>query len=225
MKADSYKYIGEFRYKPLPKVLDLRGEIVQNLLGGSLTEWVIGKDRVDVISTDQSKGAFVSFRNCGFATLDEKDIGTLIDALQKATKLLPEQHYGRVGIRLTSLYATKKTFQALIKNFQSDIMKNDFLKKGPLKVNLKDVGLSYILEGEERRLQLNIGPMQKSQARNFFPKKKLPNVGIFIDIDCYRTLTVRNNFKDVRRFVYFARQEIESLGNYVAGVIEGSDGR
>lgn len=216
------KYVVEFRYRPIPRVVDCRGDLAEAMTSRSLTEWVIGKDRVDVFNPERSEAVFVSYQNCGIAIEGSSEpIDGLLGLLQKAVKQLPDQDYQRFGLRLTSYIKTDKAFSSLLKNFQSKLTYDAFLDQAPQKVKIDDIALVYDLSTGEDKIHLQVGPMRAEQAKGFFSTREdVPATGIFIDLDIFSEPKFGVSFKDARRFVWSARPKAESLCKYITQLIE-----
>jgi len=221
------KYVIEFRYRPIASAVDRRGDLADVMTSKSLTEWVIGKDRVDVFNPERNKAIFVSYQNCGIALEGESgSVDSLLTSVQNAVKRLPEQDYQRFGLRLTSYVKTNRPFSSLLKSFQAKLTQENFLNKAPKKVQVDDIALVYDLSAGQEKIHLQVGPMKADQAGGFFStQEEIPETGVFIDVDIFSQPNPGATFKDARRFVFSARPLAESFCKHVCEIVEAQNAK
>jgi len=92
---------------------------------------------------------------------------------------------------------------------------------------LVDVGISYDIEKDHSMYHLTSGPMKRSQAIEVFQvkKEKLPERGIFVDLDIYRKGEMFYG-ADYRRsrMIAFVRESFSKGEKVVSEFLEGLDG-
>lgn len=217
-----YKYIAEFRYVPVAEMLDMRGKIAVAMLRGELEDWNITGNRVDVANKAKTKGVFVEHRHAGFAVEGEDAVDDLLQVVQEGMKIIPNLKYGRLGLRLTTIVGSNSTFSDLRKRIEAKLMKVDGVGKKPINSKLDDVGLSYVFSFDDgSKMNVTLGPMEEEQAKEYFNEHDtVPKVGIFLDLDCSLLNKPDTGLKEVKRFVHFAKQKVDSYRDHFLKVIE-----
>lgn len=189
----------EIRYKSAPTFFDCRGEII-NEAKRYFKHWVIsGDNSVEVIDDERKFRGFVSERNAG-ASMSEPHTGVFSDTSRNfldKTMALTNTTYDdikRIGVRLKFALPVDKQFADLVTVFENNLFKDGLQKKlGDFKI--VDVGVPLNFEIDGKKCNVKIGPMEKKQFSLFFPDlENLPNVGVFIDFDCFI-----DNFKSLSR--------------------------
>lgn len=202
MKNYYSKYIAEFRFLPIAPFLDVRGGVVEKMLGGYLDEWIVDGNRVDVINTKARAAVFVSIHNSGFATEDKSDFNLIFKTLEDGLSILPETKFTRLGFRQITIMNYEKEFKDLVELFESKTLGKLPKSIKESSIELEDLALVFNFIGEGFGLNAQVGPMKKEQAKNIFSdKSKVFNNSIFIDSDYFINKPQVSNFKTVKKFV------------------------
>jgi hypothetical protein len=204
------KHIAEFRYLPMPLVLDKRGQVADKMLDGYLDKWITRSNRVDVLSEVDNAGAFISFTNSGFAAEGTGGFSVFLDALERGLEEIPTPKFTRIGFRELSLTATDLDFAKLLSKFETSLLRVPSSFKNA-ETSVSDIGITYILKLTTGNVRLQVGPMEISQASEIFDSESLPQVGLFLDIDFYRESPKVKTFKNLREFVQVAEKGISSI--------------
>src|SRR3989344_3850895 len=105
--ADIVKHLFEIRYTPFPTILDKRGQITESLLDDLFDTWIIGQNRIDLMSKkNNSVACFISFTNYGLGSeapnASEFFVEKSRELIKKAWTITTPQRYVRIGVRTTS---------------------------------------------------------------------------------------------------------------------------
>lgn len=183
---------------PNPQFLDARGEVASSLLSDEFSQWIVSKDRVEVRA--EKAMVFASHFNIGFITFEKERIPECLNRMDEGLKLLGDLPPARWGVRIFSLIPSKKAFSTLLSSYKSKLLK--FSPKDFSKIDgaLVDVGISYVFKSERDKYHLTSGPMERKQAKMYFPEDDLPKNGIFIDLDVFREKDdfYRDDFRRLR---------------------------
>ena len=182
----------EIRYKPIPKLLDYRGALVEAIANHmELPQWKIIENRIDIYDDDNTKHAFVSYRNAGFVVNDADTKNYFSD---QAVKLFLYLHrlpgfeekpfVERIGIRTRFCKPYGGTFESLLENYSKKYMGVTDQAAKILNGKLADIGGSVNYSSGQGNYNIGSGPMKSEQIRNFVDtEKEIPEVGLFFDID------------------------------------------
>lgn len=226
------EHILEIRYRPNPKVLDLRGTWAESISKHmELEHWRIIENRVDLFDEDQSLHVFVGFRNAGCIALDPPTRNFFPD---KAAKLLTHlfglDGFGdplfveRLGVRSKFCTAYSGTFDALTELYASNYLcltPNAYKAVGQ-KVKLIDIGGPLNFADHLGNFNTMSGPMTAAQFPQFFKKDEgFPDVGLYFDNDYWvrpaKNLAGREVVPKVRSFATEAWDRSERVAAVVFG--------
>ena len=104
-------------------------------------------------------------------------------------KTVNEPFIHRIGVRKKTLYPYNNKFQELVTLFNANYICIPDVLLTKLDLDIKDVGYPLIFKKDDYIVRTNCGPVEKQQIEVFFPHYPskdivLPEVGIYIDIDC-----------------------------------------
>lgn len=215
------KFIFELRYKPNARMLDFRGSWAESISEHmQLSEWTIIENRIDVYSKDARNRAFVGFGNSGFVTNDVPSKNYFEDQAVKFIKFVlglkgfdTPLFVNRLGIRSMFFRPFEGKFVDLLERYATRFlcMTKDVVEI--MKAELTDIGGPLVFKGVDCNFTTMSGPMKEDQAKQFLQRSdKLPDVGLYFDIDYWKKpeQLVPNN--DILEFV--ARSSKESWDKY-----------
>ena len=178
------KYVSEIRFIPRPDFLDMMGKMANALVNSSFTNWKISQNRVEVTNKDSL--FFVTYSSLGFVTVKKDEMKDCMERLSIALNILGDLPPTRWGVRIYTIASSNKQFPKLLDEYKKELLNfkpSDFSKIGG---ELKDVGVSYVFQRDAQKYHIQTGPMEKEQAKDFFPDAKLTKRGIFVDLDIYK---------------------------------------
>ena len=186
------EYIFEVRYKPNPKIMDLRGnwaELISEHL--SLPHWLIVENRIDIFNNDKNELAFVGFRNSGFTCFNSPTENYFPEKAVKFFKFLSDLKgfekplfVERLGVRSKFISAYKEDFSKLLDLFIVRYINLTEKAKKEIDATLIDIGAPLNFVDHLGNFNTMSGPMKKEQMKVFITKADTyPEVGLFYDID------------------------------------------
>lgn len=187
------KYVFEFRYKPSALVVDKRGEIASALAIDTFSSWRIRENRIDFASElNQSIRSFLSYKNMGLATSNKNSDTFFIEESKKFIKNawphIPFSKMMRVGARSTFYIEVNQPFEEAMQKINNKLLKPNNEISLLLKGEVTDSAYTIDIVDGISKLNINVGVMVKDQAlEQFEPQDDFPDVGLFIDIDTFRT--------------------------------------
>lgn len=217
------KHLVEIRHKPNSRFLDKRGEIAETLSGSLFDEWNISSNKINFSNKEkEDAGAFISYRNLGLFT----DYPNTKDVFVEKAKIFVRSSWNyfeknkitRVGVRSTYLIETKgfrESFDKYRKKFLA-LSDDDISQFGG---DLVDLGFPLNFSVDEDFFNINTGPMEKSQSKEFITgDEELPSVGVFLDVDYFRKefspYTTQRNILD---FIDKGINKAEEVKTLIAG--------
>lgn len=191
------EHILEIRYKPNPKILDLRGtwaEAISQHMG--LSQWRIIENRIDIFDEGETLHVFVGFRNSGIIALDtptqnffSEKAGKLFTLLFRFEEFGDRLFVERIGVRSKFCSKFDGSFNELRDRYVERFL--NLTTKGQEaignKVKLVDIGGPINFVDHLGNFNTNSGPMTDKQFPQFFKKNEgFPEVGLFFDIDYWK---------------------------------------
>jgi hypothetical protein len=186
------RYVCEIRFKPDPKFLDKRGEMVSILSNETFPNWKILDNRVD-FGNDKDLGvsAFSSFKNLGVTSRFPHDknyfLNTTKDFIKNSWLFLPSNGLIRVGIRSSIFLDLGKSFKDYFEGYKRKV---SFLSKNNyFKANLVDIGFNLNFANGKEYFNITTGPMDREQAKVLFDgltEENIPDTGIYVEVDYFK---------------------------------------
>lgn len=183
----------EIRYRPNPRVLDVRGEWADDLSSHlTLPHWNIVENRVDIFSSDKQDHAFVSFRNAGMVVQNPPTENYFSDKAVRFVKRLlsfpvmgSSLHVERIGLRYKQAIPYDLTFEALVAQLTASYIRlSPELETAMLGARLEDMGAPLNFVDSVGHFNTVVGPMKEEQFKQSFRSdQNLPAVGVFVDVD------------------------------------------
>lgn len=184
--------IVEIRYKPIPEILDFRGELAAALSHHmSLPHWKIDQNRVDVHDKEEAIRVFSSFANAGVVVRNGGSEDFVRVANQFLRFLLKKRPYQdklpitRIGCKTRIGYVSPLSFEDLFSRYNSLLhISSDY--KQIINAEIIDVGFPINFRTENGNLDSVCGPMRKDQLKKFFSfidDDKLPETALYIEFD------------------------------------------
>lgn len=182
----------EIRYKPNSKVLDYRGKWAEQISSHmKLSEWRIGKDRIDIYDKEGKDRAFISYRNAGFVTNDAPTANYFPDKAIKLFKFIFELHdfdsplyVLRIGVRVKFYTGFNGNFEELMEKYANRFLKLTDDAKKILNAELLDIGSPLNFKDKYGHFNMMGGPMRSEQAQEYLERdEELSKVGLYFDID------------------------------------------
>ena len=211
-KAAANECVFEIRYRPNARVLDSRGDWAEELSRSmELPQWSIIENRVDLFTTDQSRRAFVSFRNAGFQAIDVPTRDYFPDQATKLMRtLLTFDTFGdrilveRIGVRQRFATPYDGTFDDLASRFASRYVSVTESARKAIGEDsvLVDVGAPLNFRDRLGEFHTVAGPMRSEEFPKFFTKNEsFPDVGLYFDIDYFRQPKAAFGEREIATFV------------------------
>lgn len=182
----------EMRFKPNSKILDFRGAWTDYLSREmNLPDWKIDANRLDLF--DSNHLAFLSFKNCGFAThapetktYFEDQTGRFLRAVFAIEDFKPLP-VGRLGVRSIFLTPYNGDFKNLFEKYQEKVVNPNQDTISKLEGTLIDIGAPLNFKANDGFFNTMSGPTESNQAKELFPGFDLyPAVGLFFEIDYFK---------------------------------------
>ncbi|HXF48670.1 MAG TPA: hypothetical protein VNL73_04490 [Verrucomicrobiae bacterium] len=188
------RHILEIRFKPSTKILDYRGAWTEYLSQEmELPQWKIDQNRIDLTNLENNELAFLSYKNCGYVIEHPNSTNLFQDRAAKFLRTiqliedfkLPA--VTRLGVRSVFYKMYPDSFEALFRKFKQKLINTESETIAAYGGNIADVGVALNLESTDGKFNTNSGPMNSSQAANYFPNIELPlNAGYFFEIDFFK---------------------------------------
>lgn len=223
MKNNFSKHIIEIRYKPNSRFLDKRGEIAELLASTLFDQWNISNNRIDFSNKENGNLlAFFSFRNLGLFTNYPNTTDFFNkkakDFIRSAWTHFSTDKITRIGIRSTYIVESesfKISFDEYRKKFLG--LSDEDLKR--FDGDLIDVGFPLSFAIGEDFFNINTGPMEKSQAKEFLiDTEELPASGIYVETDYFRKeFSPHITQKNVLDFVDKGIDKAEKIKDLITG--------
>jgi hypothetical protein len=198
----------EIRYKPNARILDSRGELAELLTSHmALSEWLIGQNRVDVFSKDQSTRFFVAFKNAGavmrnvstheyFADQVGKFLRLVLDRQPFSSPLLVE----RLGVKSRFATSVSTPFGELVEAYAQRVLVPSSETKAAFDAEMVDIGGPMNFLTPHGSLNSMSGPMEREQLARFFEhesKSDLPDVAFYFELDYWTRPSKMMSTRDV----------------------------
>lgn len=223
MKKIFSKHLIEIRYKPSSRFLDKRGEIAEMLSSSTFDQWNISTNRISFSSKEtEDIGAFISYRNLGLFTAHPNTKDVFVekakDFIRSSWNYFATDKITRVGIRSTYLIETKgfkESFDKYRKKFLA-LSDEDISQFGG---DLVDLGFPLNFSVDEDFFNINTGPMEKSQSKEFvIDDKELPSAGVFVDVDYFRKeFSPHTTQRNILDFLDKGIDKAEKIKTLIAG--------
>jgi len=220
------EHLLEVRFKPNPRVLDLRGAWVQEIADQmDMREWGIVENRLDVFDSDEKRRAFVSFQNFGFLARDCPTTNYFPDHANKFLRIVTRlEEFGanlwvaRIGMRARFCTPYDGTFDQLRARFLQRYvgLSESALDAIGREAKVLDIGAHLNFVDQYGNFNTMCGPMVRAQIDSLFPKVGgFPDVGLYYDIDYWlkpeRELDTRELPSQVTKFSSQAWQRHERI--------------
>ena len=200
------EFVFEVRYKPNPKVLDLRGtwaELISEHMG--LSEWRIVENRIDIYDKDSDNRSFVGFKNCGFISRDVPTSNYFPDKTIKFFKFVMNfdgftnpLFVQRVGVRLKTYTQYLKGFDSLRDRYAERYIKISEDAKNILGGKLVDIGGPLNFVDKHENFNTSSGTILSEQAHEFLNRQDvIPEMGFYFDIDYWQRPNKNMNVDDI----------------------------
>ncbi|OGC04850.1 hypothetical protein A2276_02675 [candidate division WOR-1 bacterium RIFOXYA12_FULL_43_27] len=188
------EHIMEIRYKPNPRIIDLRGQWAEEISAHmKMSEWAIVENRVDIFRKDNHDRVFVGFRGMGFICHRSDSKSYFPDHAIRFLKFIfsldgfeKNPLIDRIGVRSKFCIEYEKNFEELRDLYASKyIVLSDRAKK-IINAKLVDLAGPWNFADDLGNFNTQSGPMVKTQIAQFFNDEivtQLPDVGLFFDID------------------------------------------
>ena len=226
------EHILEIRYAPNPKILDYRGtwaEMVSQLMG--LKEWRITENRIDVFEIDESRRAFVSFKNAGVVIHNSPTQNYFPDQTNKLLRFLLEQKsFGnplfviRLGVRSRFATTFAGSFKELLERYSTRFFTLTLEAKNAFNAEIIDIGFPLNFSTNLGKINTNSGPMEKDQLEKIFrfeEKENLPDVALYVDLDYWIRPEKLLEGKDILKIIRTFAEEIWDTHERVRTLILG----
>lgn len=186
------EHIVEIRYKPNPKILDYRGtwaEMVSEHMG--LDKWRIVENRFDVHDEDQTRRAFVSFRNAGFIVRNSGLRDYFPNQANKFLRfVLNQEPFGdplfviRLGVRSRFAWPFSGSFDELLQLYAGKLLTLTREAEQAFDAKLIDLGGPINFKTPRGNINSESGPMAADQLREYFRfEDNPPEAALYVDLD------------------------------------------
>ena len=225
------EHIFEIRYKPNPRILDLRGKwaelISKNL---NLPHWSLTGTRIDVFDSEKrNELMFVTFRNAGVAFYNPQTENYFPEKSVKFFKLLSEFEsfdkplfVERLGVRTKFVSAYEGEFDNLVNLFTANFINLATESKSAINADLINISTSLQLKDRVGNFNVMSSPLKKSQIKALFNKDEpYPEVGLLYDIDYWtkpnQTMNTQDIVKTIKNFYSATLARHKEIMNLVFG--------
>jgi len=226
------EHVLEIRYKPNPKILDLRGTWAEQVsLHMDLPHWRIVENRIDVFTEGESIHAFIGFRNGGMTALDTPTKNFFPDQATKLLRFLFSlDAFGdplfveRLGVRSKFCTPFSGEFDELKERYSTRYLSLTEKARQAIgeKVKLIDIGGPLNFADHLGNFNTMSGPMPREQFSGFFKRKEgFPKVGLFLDIDYWlrpnESIAGKKLIKEIYAFAIAAWERYERIRDLILG--------
>ena len=226
------EHVFEIRYKPNPKILDLRGKwtelISKNL---NLPHWSLNEGRIDVFDSEKhNELMFVTFLNAGVAFYNPQMENYFPEKAVKFFKLLSDfkgfdkpLFVERLGVRAKCISAYEGGFDTLVNLFTANFINLTMKSKSAINVDLINISTSLQLKDNVGNFNVMSGPIKNDQIKAFFNRDEssYPEVGLFYDIDYWskphQTMNTDDIIKTIKNFHSATLDRYKEMVNLVFG--------
>jgi hypothetical protein len=193
------KNIVEVRFKPDPQIIDIKGEVINSILNNStlFNNWNITGNTIALGSTkNNSLKIILNHAKWGLEIIsssdDEDFINITTEVIRSTWNHYKYDNIMRLGVRSSFILKCDNSFESLLKQITSKV---SILDTEKISSSLTDVAYTYNFAEDNKKINISFGPMQKTQSIDNFPEtEKIPEVGIYIDIDVFMD-TFEKKFK------------------------------
>lgn len=216
MERHVFNHFFEVRFNPDPRLLDKRGQMIQQLMGRSFNQWRILGEQVEV-SHEQNKEVVASFslRNFIVISRSSNDSNAFIASVEEFIKTMWSQFSSntitRLGVRSQCLVETADYNQTL-QAFQHRFLKLSKDELNSFGGSLVDFAFPLHFSHGENLAHLNTGAMAYLQSQQFFGDRAFQS-GVFLELDYFRP-NVSPTIK-CKEVIEFARVGIQKAKEYL----------
>ena len=215
----------ELRFEPMGAFLDIRGKLADHVRKEMFKHWAIGENRLDFWDSDKREEdkntAFVSYRNCGFVSIQPPTENFFEDKASKFLRVLSTSSVfafpraTRLGVRSSFFAYSHLPFSELCQKFYHHFYQEQITRL--FGGTVEDVGIIVNLRKDKSFFNITTGPMKKEQAVQYFKAKlgDLKDVGVYFDIDYFQTDLGKADLKDISVLIKTFSQESFSQLNDV----------
>lgn len=218
IKEELSEFIFEIRFKPVPSILDLRGELTNKLSAlTNLEHWAISQNRIDVHDhkEDPEKAmerCFISFKNAGWLIRGNhnhrqfiKNCKSLINFWFSKDEIFDKGMVKPLRIGVKFKYGDKYlgSFESLLSLYKNRYLSPSDNIQSIFNASLKDIGGFLALKGDDgMEIQTMSGPMQNDQIKKYFPfVENPPETILYFEIDSSMSPTESLHYKRVENLV------------------------
>ena len=210
-KLTTIKTLCEIRFANNPLFIDKRGQLafdtIENTKLSDLAEWNISNDKVRFRNPSGSIYAQASHNSALFQSEGVLSKNSFSEKsgiyFQHVLSSLKVDQITRIGLRVY-LVQKSKPLRSMVSKITSGMLNISDDAWEALGSAPADIGLTFNLNYGIQKAQLHMGPMQKSQIKDFVHSKdgqrKLPNNAIFLDFDLFQE-NIQTPSADVAAFL------------------------
>jgi hypothetical protein len=199
-------YIFEVRHESNFKLLDIKGDLINLLLG----EFGFKKFRnhehgIIVRSEDELSGAFILFDRFGISAVnDEKFVQkvTRFLSLLEETGLYKDEEVLRIGCRITEVSDFAGTYEKLKEKYVENFGGLSDEASKVLDMELTDVAYPLTMKKDKYTYGIIVGPVLKDEVYDHLPLRretlkdiKFADISSLSDIDCYSSSAKKIDFE------------------------------
>jgi len=225
------KHIVEIRFKPDGTMLDRQGQTANILVNGDnlFNQWSIA-GRVN-LSTDDNPNikAFISHRNVGITSYHPNDSDFFVmeasKFIQSAWSLFSNMPLLRLGVRSTLLVSVED-FDETVERYRNKFLKLDSDDFQQLGGEMVDLGFPIKFVSGDDCFNIMTGPMKSDQARLYMKEvdpKHFPDVGMFLDVDYFRTEFKRMKQQAICDYINSGVKKAYNILNTLQNWVSGAD--
>ena len=211
------EHIVEIRYPPSVRILDHRGQWADEIAAlMALPQWKISVDRADVHDAENREGCFITLGNAGYVVNNPTTANEFSERATKFIRFVLERsgfakplRIMRLGVRSRFCYEVHEPFDRLLERFQARYMCLMPEAKKAIDAKLVGIGAPLDFADDEGHFNTGCGPMLKQQIKELFPNAKdvdLPNVGLYYDVDYWKSEVELDDKQILRLIVRFAQK-------------------
>lgn len=221
----------EIRFKANPKILDHRGDWASAISDHmNLEDWRVSDHQIDIYNKDETEHAFLSFKSCGYVTINQAIKGFFRDRATSFIKFLFHENVfqgeklfvQRLGVRSKICTEYEGSFEELVANCSSRYITLTSGAKEVFSGKLVDIGAPLHFKDTYGNYNTMCGPMKEDQIKRHFEKaENVPKVGLFIDIDCWtvpkKNISLRDIAKNIKGFADSSDDRLAKARKLIVG--------
>jgi hypothetical protein len=210
------RHIVEIRFKNRNfAFIDSKGKMLNSMIKSFDWDKVhISDSKIQIANEDESKIVFASWENFGFqieSSTSFEELRIFINEFFSNFKLFHDydfENLSRIGTKSVIFnHRTTKSNESVNQIFKDKFFKNNELLEGTINGKITDSGVYALdLDFDERKANLNIGPMTKDEViRKIYKNPRYSKFqydsGLFLNLDIFSTEFEISSDADLKKYL------------------------